>query len=137
MDFIRVIHQKHYDPDKGRFTRLAFRPSSDGSGISVFEKGCALRASHSICEHIERFYLSITGDPPIFWEIPHQKLPEKCQFVQTTSPTGDACHHNIVGLTEKEARDFFKTISFEDFRICTEKGMNRRLMVSDLVPEPQ
>src|SRR5947209_6596898 len=121
MGFIRLIHQQHYDPEQKRFKSLAFKPSSDGSGISVINTDCALQNSPTICAHIHRYYRETAGTPPIFWDIPTEIL-ELCQFVQQIGSTGDECHYNLTGLTEREARTIFKSIRLLDFHICTETG---------------
>ncbi len=132
MGFIRLIHKQHYDPDKKRFASLAFKPSSDGSGISVVDTDCILRTSSSICEHIERFYRDVSGTPPIFWDLQPQILPENCQLIRQRSSTGDDCHYNLVGLSEKEARAIFKAVPLTDFNICINTEGYRPLSISDL-----
>jgi hypothetical protein len=83
MEFIRIIHRDHYDPDRGRFQSLAFKPSRDGSGISVIDVNCILQIGLSICEHIGKYYQSVAGSTPhIFWNINSKMLPEKCEFLQ-------------------------------------------------------
>jgi hypothetical protein len=132
MEFIRIIHQSHYDPDKGRFTSLAFKPSSDGSGISVIDAICISQTNTSVCEHIKKYYKSVSGDPPIFWNINSKIFPEKCEFIQQTTKTGDVCHYNIVGLSEKEARIILRQAPLSDFNICTNGGNHRPLRISDV-----
>ena len=132
MGFIRVIHQKHYDPDRRNFKSLAFKPSSDGSGISVIDEECISQSGTSICEHIEVFYKDITGLPPIFWQVPTDALPEGHRFIQQTSITGDICHHNLIGVSDKEARMLLKRAKLSDFNICSENGIHRPLTESDV-----
>src|SRR5436190_4011842 len=127
MGFIRLIHQRHYDPDEQRFRSVAFRPSTDGSGISVIDADCILRSSASICEHIRRFYPDVSGTPAIFWDIDPEVLPENCQLAQQTSLTGDECHYNLKGLSKEEARAIFKEVPLTEFKICTETGEYRPL----------
>ncbi len=132
MGYIRVIHQHFYDPDRGRFQSLAFRPSSDDSGISIIDEECVLRTSPSICDHIEKFYHDIAGNPPIFWIFYANILPEACKFIQQTSDSGDECHHNLIGLTDKQARNIFKQVTLNAFRICTANGDHRPLDQDDV-----
>lgn len=131
MGFIRVIHQQHYDPDKGNFKSLAFKPSSDGSGISVIDEECISQGGIGACEHIDRFYENLAGEPPVFWNIPANKLPQNHGFIQSTSTSGDVCHHNLIGVSEREARLLLKQAKLNDFRICTQDGSHRPLTVSD------
>ena len=134
MGFIRVIHQSYYDPDRGRFTSLAFRHSSDGSGISTFEEECSLRVSGSICEHIAGFYHAISSTPAIFWIIEPQLLPDTCHYQSQPISDGDPCHYGILGLTHKEEKAIFGQARLSDFRICVGNGEHRALDKSDLEP---
>ena len=133
MGFIRVIHQKHYDPDKGNFKSLAFKPSSDGSGISVIDEKCISQSGIGVCEHINRFYKDLAGKPPIFWRIPTEELPENHRFIQRTSTTGDACHYNLTGISEKESRTLLKRVNLSEFNVCSENGGDRPLTDSDML----
>src|SRR5258708_11209390 len=125
MGFIRLIHHQHYDPDKKRFKSLAFKPSSNNTGISVINTECIIQTSGSVCEHIQIFYAAVAGAPPIFWNIPIDLLPEGCSLDQHPSSGGDDCHYNLTGLTEKQARDIFIKVPLEDFNICLEDGEYR------------
>jgi hypothetical protein len=132
MGFIRIIHQKHYDPDRKTFSSLAFKPSSDG-GISVISRECIALSGSSVCGHIARFYKSVSGEPPIFWEIPEVVLPANCQFIQEPSDTGDDCHHNLVGLSDREARRIIKRTPLGEMSVCLETGDHRSLTEADLI----
>jgi hypothetical protein len=132
MEFIRIIHQHHYDPDKKRFTSLAFKPSSDGSGISVIAANCIVQKGARICEHIEKYYKSVSGIPPIFWSFDSKILPERCEFIQQTSESGDVCHYNLVGLSAKEAGYIFKQQDLSVFSICRSDGNYQPLKISDM-----
>lgn len=132
MGIIRLIHHRHYDPDRKQFKSLAFKPSSDGSGISVIDTDCILRKNSTVCEHIQRFYQKVAGAPAIFWDIPLQSLPEDHRLNQANSDAGDDCHYNLVGLTETEAKNIFKKVPISDFKICTDTGEFRPLSESDL-----
>ncbi len=131
MGFIRIIHPKHYDPDTSRFRSLAFKPSSDG-GISVISRECIEQTGSSVCAHIAKFYASVLGDPPIFWEIPKAVLPPNCQFIQDPSDTGDDCHYNLIGLSDRESRRIIKQAPLNEMSICVENDEHRPLAESDL-----
>lgn len=131
MAFIRVIHPKHYDPRKKRFQSPAFKPSK-ANKISVFEEECAIQASGSKCAHIRKFYPTVTGEPPIFWEVPSSTFGKQgCHCEQIISDTGDPCHHNIMGIPEKEARRIIISVPTHEFMLCDSQGI-RPLQESDL-----
>jgi len=98
----------------------------------VIEANCIIQKGVSICEHLEKYYKSVSGTPPIFWNIDSKILPEKCEFIQQTSESGDVCHHNIVGLSKKESRDIFKQVRLSDFRTCRSDGNHQPLRISDI-----
>lgn len=130
--FIRIINKKHYDKKLKRFTSLSFKPSSNG-GISVIDKECVLHSTGCVCDHIQRYYGSVSGDPPIYWEIPPNLLPENCEFQQTPSASGDDCHHNILNVTNQEAREILlKSNMFAEFYLCENKECSRLLCEKDL-----
>ena len=45
MEFVRLVHPRNFDKTLGRFNDLAFKKSSGGGGMSVFELTCAEAAS--------------------------------------------------------------------------------------------
>lgn len=55
-----------------------------------------------------------------------------CRFIQVESDTGDKCHHNLIGLSELEARDLFKQAQLDQFQICTETNDHRPLTQIDV-----
>lgn len=131
MEYIRVIHRRHYDRRRKKFQSLAFKNSSNGGGISVIGKECILQRSSTICGHISEYYARIASEPPIFWEVDEQILPSTCNIVQQESNTGDLCHHNIYGVSDKEARNIIKNVPVQDFKIC--KGLRyRNLILADV-----
>jgi hypothetical protein len=66
----------------------------------------------------------VTDEPPVFWRIPPEIIPHGCNIKQKTGPTGDACHHEIFGLTKKQARDIFKKFwdTPVNFNICNDNN---------------
>lgn len=127
-EYTRVIHPNDYDSEKGRFKSISFKPSSDG-GISVFKTECGIRSNGTICSHIARYYDARTGNPAIYWEIPSTDIPSECQFKQTPSSTGDGCHLDILGWTEKESGRYIGACM-----ICAPTG-TRPLRKEDLEKE--
>lgn len=121
MKLIRILNAIHYDPRKQRFTSLAFKNSTDG-GISVVHKECIVAQEQTACQHIERFYPPPTSSQPaIFWEFDEAILPSGYRIEQQTSPTGDICHHNLLGLTDKAARDLLIQHRLDEFQICDQE----------------
>jgi hypothetical protein len=135
MQYVRLIARKHWDPKLQRFNRLAFKPSSNNGGISVVEYECLSEISASICAHIRQFYARVAGEPPIFWLFPFETLPRTIAVDTTASDTGDDCHRDLIGLSETQAKEIFKSVwdDLENFKIC-ENGVHRQLTLSDLTP---
>jgi hypothetical protein len=130
--FIRVIHPKHFDYNKKRFSSLAFRNSSN-NGISVFELECTEIQGRPLCEHIHAFYPNpISGDPTIFWVISEDELPIGLDFIKHPSSSGDDCHVDIVGLNDKQARNMLISKEMSDFKICLDNGSYRSLSINDM-----
>ena len=59
------VHPGDYDFDRGKFNDLAFKNSTAGGGLSIFDTECAKRTSVTICAHIRIFYPLLTGEPPV------------------------------------------------------------------------
>ncbi len=104
MVVIRVLDPAHFSKSKNRFSRMAFRPSSNG-GISVYAEPCALEKSRSNCNHIQAFYSGLTGIPALYWRIDLEWLNAEAKdseitlsLVQSKSHSGDDCHHDIFGF---------------------------------------
>ena len=106
MEIIRLLHIRHYDRRKQRFTSPAFK--NFGNGISVIDQQCISNSGRTICEHIIAYYQSVASEPPIFWQFSSDILPQRSSIVPEVSTTGDICHYNIQGLSDKQARQFFK-----------------------------
>ena len=131
MPLIRVLNAIWYDHHLGRFSSLAFNPSSNG-GISVFHKDCAIRTSGDVCSHIDRFYKSVSGEPPLFWELP-EDLEKLCELDSDLSDTEDACHDDIINLKKNRARQLFKRYhKLGDIKICDD-GNERSAIEKDFM----
>ena len=100
---------------------MAFKNSSDSSGISVISLSCITSKNRNICEHIHLFYKTIIGTPIIFWEFEDNILPQNSTFQQSPSATGDDCHYNIKNLTNREARKIIIKQSPSAFQVCIDK----------------
>ena len=133
MPFVRLLNiSKHYSAKHQRFASVAFRPSNDGSGISVIEKGCCEEQSGGICVHIARHYASTAGTPAVFWQIPDERIPEGCKLSHSVSSTDLWCHYDLIGWDVKDAEDTIKPLPITETNICTEDGI-RPLAISDLL----
>ena len=55
--------------------------------------------------------------------------------MQTPSDTGDDCHYDIRGLTDRESKRWFKNTfpGIETFLVCTEIGELRPMTEADLL----
>jgi hypothetical protein len=137
MEYVRLLHPKHFDCQRGEFKSLAFKVYDDGA--SVIQLGCVL-GNASICEHIRKYYPNVGGEPPIFWIFDEGLLPEGSRLVQKQSDSGDCCHFNIVSgnsnvnALDKALRKLLKAQPLEAFRICN-NGHIRTLKRADLCPE--
>jgi hypothetical protein len=91
---------------------------------------------HTLYEHIQRYYIGFTPNalPPIFWEFEASILPSGCELEQETSESGDDCHYNIVKLSEKDAKRFFKerNPSYSNFKVGLSNGEERAFEPSDI-----
>ena len=135
---VRLLHKNHYDFNDGRFKSLAFRPSSTGGGLSVVSNDCAVRKSGDICSHIRKFYgnTRIVSDPPIFWAFLKEILQIEVRVVMEDGESGDECHCNVYGVTQQQAKQFFKAFQkrhgITNFSFCDPKVGLRSLAVEDL-----
>ena len=134
MDAIRVLHKSHYDPHRNRFISLAFKNTGADPGISIVSAECILWSQRPICGHIRQYYGSLTSDPPIFWRFSTDVLPDHHLLEQEESSTGDVCHYNIKGITDKEARRVFKSVWCDpaNFSICDAEQRYRPLTTEDI-----
>ena len=121
-EILRLMHPQRYLPGKRRFASVAFKNSACG-GVSVIDVECIDDREVGPCEHIREFYDErVCGQPPVFWRIPVDTLPDGCSLEQQTTETGDHCHHNIVGITDKQCREILKSVPVTDYEVCDEDG---------------
>ena len=133
MEVLRILNALRYDRRKQRFNSLAFKPFGKPPGISVIDTACIQDMGNTPCSHIRQYYDRIAGAPPIFWKFHTDLLPDQCVIEQEDSLTGDVCHYNIHGLSEKQAREFFLQYAgqLHRFQICDPTGQ-RPLEQNDL-----
>ena len=135
MEYVRLLHQRHFDPRKNRFIRLAFKNIRGSSSIIHHE--CILRTSIPVCVHIRKYYTGIAGNPAIFWIFEEDRLPPGGTLEQHTTESGDECHYNVHGITDEQYAEFLKehqrTQGFLNFYVCA-TGEYRPLERHDLPP---
>jgi hypothetical protein len=135
MEYVRLLHPKHFDCQRGDFKSLAFKVYDDGA--SVIQLACV--AGLGICQHIQQYYPNVGGDPPVFWIFDEAILPKDCRLVQKRSDSGDDCHFNIVSTSSNNALNkalgkLPKAQPVETFQICN-NGHSRPVKRVDLCPD--
>jgi hypothetical protein len=125
MELVLLLHIANYAERDNRFHSQSFESASDGSGVSVIDRGCIDKTNRSVCEHARLYYSAVSSDPPVFWQFDSAILPAGVQLVEEVSESGDDCHINIKGLTKRESKKFFKRLqkhSVLTFWICSDQG---------------
>lgn len=135
MELIRLVPRKLFEPHLNRFNSGCFR--EDDGGISVVDLQCIEGKGHTIYEHVGKYYRSFADPEPIFLRFFDTDLPSQdgLKVQQSTSESGDDCHHDIVGMTNKEQRNFWRRHApdIESLEICLADGKIRQLNLDDLV----
>lgn len=96
--------------------------------MSVIDPDCAEAASGGlICAHIAKFYANVGGDPPVFYVIANDELPDGFTVQQTPSDpdnpaNNDDCHHEIDGVGSSALKRAFKDRDIGQFFICADGG---------------
>jgi hypothetical protein len=131
MEVIRILDLRQYDRARGRFRDTVYGNSRkpegvvtpDGKGgFSVIDPICACKAigpSDCVCEHIRRFYPSLTPQPCGFvafnfeeaFPVPQGGRPPV--FIATPSNTGDECHGNVHHISDDRLKKVLRTKPFE------------------------
>lgn len=84
-----------------------------------------------ICDHLSEFYAG-QGVPPIFCLLQEDDVPPGAVVKFTKSDTGDDCHLEIDGTTQKALkRHYRERRSLENFVIC-DGGQPRTLTLADI-----
>jgi len=87
--------------------------------MSVFERQCGEAKSGSICRHIAAFYAEQSGQPPVFYIIEDDELPNGFTMKHTKSETGDDCHREVDGVSGSSIKKAFdKKRHWSLFKIC-------------------
>src|SRR6266496_5008346 len=107
MEYIRLVHWRYWDKRRKNFQTLAFQNSSESKAVSVVDKECTERDGRDICTRLNRFYAKYS---PCFavWIFDARLLPEGAEFTDERSDSGDECHRNLRGLSDSQAKSFFK-----------------------------
>lgn len=136
MEYVRLLHPKHFDCELSQFKSLAFKDS--GSGASVIQYPCVDATGATICQHIRRYYPNVGGEPPVFWIFDDTILPPQTKITQKRSRSGDDCHHDITGQDinrlNKSLKSLLKSKKVGDFRVC-DNGQARPLRKEDVCEE--
>jgi len=122
MGHIRLVHPKHWERGRARFGDLAFKSAGD-AGMSIFESDCATARSGLICEHIDHFYKGVGGEPPIFLIVEDDEWPEGYSLKHVESDTGDDCHREVEGVTDKRIKKALMKRPWSDYMICAPDGL--------------
>ncbi|MEZ4713750.1 MAG: hypothetical protein R3A44_41565 [Caldilineaceae bacterium] len=73
--------------------------------------------------YIEQFYPPPTSSqPPIFWEFDETLLPVGFTAEQQTTASGDICHYNLLGVSDKAARNLVLRQNLADFQLCEQES---------------
>ena len=100
--------------------------------MSIFDRDCAEAASGLICAHIEQFYKGLGGDPPVFYLLDENELPAGFVMTPTPSDSGDVCHFEVDGCSNKRLYKAFKDkCGWQKFHTC-ENGEIRPLAEADV-----
>lgn len=120
MEGIRILNKRHYDRRLRRFNSLTFKNTGVNPGISIISRECIFQSGKTICQHIRKYYGGIASEPPIFWYFSTEILSTNYELEQEDSLTGDVCHYNIKGVTNKQAKRLFMKFAnkLETFKIC-------------------
>ncbi len=107
MQLIRIIGN-YYHKGKRRFTHRCFRIYKDG--ISVISKDCIeSKYKNTICKHINDFYSKPAGFPIVFWCFDSKILGDAAILENKKSDSGDACHYNIIGISNEKAKEIYQS----------------------------
>ena len=97
----------------------------------MIHQECVLAQNQTPCQHIAQFYPPPTSSqPPLFWAFDEAALLTGFTAEQQTTESGDVCHYNLLGVSDKAARDLLIRQSLVDFQIC-HNDMARPLTVAD------
>lgn len=118
MEYVRLLSNLHWDPKLNEFSSLAFKNSSDGSGISVINSQCAVQESKDFCSHVVKYY-PVLSDA---WLFKFEDefiigIESNAKFIPDDSE-GDKCHYNLKGIKDKAARSIVKKLKIDDLPKC-------------------
>lgn len=125
MAYVRLVHPRHYSPDRKRFTSVAYKNLH--GGMSVFVEDCAVQKTGSICAHAAQWYQGIVGTPIVFFFIQENEVPVGAAVAQTLSTSGDDCHRDITGATNGQLKAAYQG---KDFYVC-DGGAHRPMTEAD------
>ena len=132
MEYIRLIHVKHYDVTRREFKTGAFQRSAKkrGGGLSIIQCDCISATGKPICEHVRIYYPSAASEPPIYWKFDESVFPSGYRIEQSDSDTGDICHHNVFDVSHGSLEKIFRSIPLSEFLMCRD-GMATPITAND------
>ena len=130
MGHVRLVHPRHWERNKDRFSDLAFKSAAD-SGMSVFDIACAEARSGLICAHIDAFYKNVGGDPAVFLIVEDADWPNGWSMKHARSDSGDDCHREVEGPSDKRIKKALMRHPWTDYLICDPNGV-RALTQDDI-----
>ena len=129
MEYIRLLHPRNFDHERGRFNELSFKVKQ--TGVSVLQRTCVVERSELECSHIREYYPFVTGEPPVFWVFDEGILPDNYLIEQSVMENNDECHYEIRNVSNGRLWKFFKQHSWREFVIC-DNGDYRPLSQADV-----
>ena len=100
MEAIRIIPSRHYDKRRKEYNSLAFQNTGNPPGVSIIGKECILQPETRHADTSQPIMEASQGNLP-YWRFPTEILPCACRIEQETSTSGDICHYNIRGLSDR------------------------------------
>jgi hypothetical protein len=98
--------------------------------MSVVELDCATADGGLICDHIHKFYPEVGGTPAVFCIFSDAELPVGFTVQETLSDTGDECHREVDGVSNKQLKKM-RDRALGSYSIC-DGGVPRPLDVNDV-----
>ena len=129
---VHILSAHQFDPKRGYFTSLAFKPDENGNVSSVSED-CIKGKGEDACDFLRQYYPDIFEELLIFLRFESEQLPAGLHIQHTPSGLDLDCHRDVGPYPEAEAREFVHNIPLYDgrVRICTPGG-ERALYRGDL-----
>ena len=110
MELARILHPWHYDRNRKRFQSTCFR--NYGDSISLIDIDCIRErvGESGVCPYISEYYEKASGEPVVYWTLDQEYLEQRygASFQSSVSTSGDPCHVDLRGLSNRQAQRFYK-----------------------------